>query len=313
MTDIRAVGDEDRFVVYQALRRPRGFYDANRASQLSGVPLGTINHWARSELLTPDWNALTPRGWSYRDLLYLRLFALLRKQGMETSGTSERVRLIRDVLASETIDPTVRSDGQHAFLSGETIDRFSGQQAFDGVTALLSIFEIAQPIDKVSKSAMWGPGLVCPSAHTHISPWVLSGEPCVAFSRIPTSALFVLRQERRLPAERIRLLYPQIRVEAIQDAINLEKKLRLGKSRAYATGVGGLSLFHIRVSAPRTATLAVPGASPQKDGDGLASSASTGDHSGVNRASFGTLPAKREPSGFRPSPLGRVGGTPLGS
>ncbi|MCQ3804173.1 MAG: DUF433 domain-containing protein [Acidimicrobiia bacterium] len=235
MTEIPDVGDEDRYIVIQALRRPRGFYDAKRASQLSGVPHSTINHWARSGLLTPDWNARHPRGWSYRDLLYLRLFAWLRKRGMETSGVSERVRLIRDVLAGERVDPSVRSDGQHAFLSGETLDRFSGQQAFDGMTLFLSVFDIAQPIDKVSRSAMWGPGLVYPSTHTHISPGVLSGEPCVVRSRIPTSALFALHEQRRLPAEKIRLLYPQVEVEAITDAIRLEEKLRLRESRSDAT------------------------------------------------------------------------------
>jgi DNA-binding transcriptional MerR regulator len=232
MPEVSAIGNDDRYVVVRALRRPKGFYDAKRASQLSGVPQSTINQWARSGTLTPDWNTLSPRGWSYRDLLYLRLFAWLRKRGMETSRASERVRIIREILALEDIDPTVRSDDQHAFLSNETIDRFSGQQAFDGMTPFLSIFDVAQPIDRVSRSAIWGPGLVYPSTHTHISPWVLSGEPCVARSRIPTSALFALRQERRLPAEKIRLLYPQIRVEAIRDAITLEMKLRLRESDA---------------------------------------------------------------------------------
>lgn len=186
-------------------------------------------------MLTPDWNALIPRGWSYRDLLYLRLVAWLRKRGMEASGVSERVRLIRGVLAKEPIDPTVRADGQHAFLSDESFDRFSGQQAFEGMTLFLSIFDIAQPITKVSRAAMWGPGLVYPSTHTHISPWVLSGEPCLTRSRIPTSALFALRHERHLPAEKICVLYPHIRVEAIQDAIGLEEKLRRRESRTDAT------------------------------------------------------------------------------
>lgn len=235
MNQTPSIGVEDRHAVVQALRRPRGFYDANRASQLSGVPQSTISQWARSEMLVPDWNALRPRGWSYRDLLYLRLLAWLRRKGMEVSGASQRVRLIRDVLASGRIDPTVRSDGQHAFLSGESLDRFSGQKAFDGMTRFLSIFDIAQPVHKVSRAAMWGPGLIYPSTHTHISPWVLSGEPCVAGSRIPTSALFALRRERHLPTDKIHLLYPQVRAQAIEDAIKLEEQLRLTRSHADAT------------------------------------------------------------------------------
>ncbi len=145
---------------------------------------------------------------------------------MRLSYASKRVHLIRDVLATDHIDPSVRADREHAFLADETFDRFSGQQAFDSVTTLLDMFDIAQPIKDVSNTAMWGPGLVYPSAHTHISPWVLAGEPCVIRSRIPTSALFALRQERKLTTEKIGLLYPHIATAAIDDAINLEKRLR---------------------------------------------------------------------------------------
>ena len=235
MTEMPLIGDEDRHMVVQALRRPRGFYDATRASQLSGVPQNTINRWASSKVLVPDWKALRPRGWSYRDLLYLRLLAWLRQKGMEISGASERVRMIREVLATEQIDPTVRSDGQHAHLSDETFDRYSGQLAFDGMTLFLSIFDVAQPVAKVSRSSMWGPGLVYPSMHTRISTWILAGEPCVARSRIPTSTLFALRQERDLPTDRIHSLYPQVEEEAIDDAIDLENRLRFPGSHPNAT------------------------------------------------------------------------------
>lgn len=235
MNGSHPIRDEDRRLVAQALRQPRGFYNARRASQLSGVPQGTVNRWARSKLFRPDWSPASPRGWSYRDLLYLRLMAWLRNKGMDPSGAAERVRLVRGVLATDSVDAGIRSDGQHAFLNDESFDRFSGQQAFDGMTLFLDIFDIAQPVDRVSRSAMWGPGLVYPSTHTHISPWVLAGEPCVTRSRISTSALFALRDERRLSTEKILLLYPQIGAEAIDDAINLEKRLRFAGPRTDAT------------------------------------------------------------------------------
>ena len=177
-------------------------------------------------MLTPDWNGLGPRGWSYRDLLYIRLLAWLRKQGMGLPGASATVRLIRQVLTGHDIDPSIRSDGQHAFLGDESFDRFSGQQAFEGLTRFLTTFDIAQPVHEVSRSPMWGPGLVYPSTHTHISPWVLAGEPCVSRTRIPTTAIFALQEDRLLPSVGIRALYPQLTLEAIRDAINLEKTLR---------------------------------------------------------------------------------------
>ena len=235
MNGIPPFEDIDRLRVARALRLPRGYYIARRASQLSGVPKSTIYLWARSRILVPDWQSLRPIGWSYRDLLYLRLLAWLRKNGMGLSGASQRVDLIRDVLSTDQIDPTVRTDGENAFLANETFDRLSGQQAFDGVITLLDMFDVAQPIAGVSRAAMWGPGLVYPSDHTHISPWVLAGEPCVRHSRIPTSALFALRQERQLTKEKIGLLYPHIRTDAIEDAIALERRLRGGGAHTDAT------------------------------------------------------------------------------
>lgn len=154
---------------------------------------------------------------------------------MALPEASRRVRLIRDALAVDHIDPTVRSDGQHAFLNSETRDRFSGQGAFAEIMPCLPAFDIVKPVDGVSRSAMWGPGLVYPSPHTHISPLVLSGEPRVTRSRILTSSLFALRRERHLPSEKILSLYPQLTVEAIRDAIGLEQRLRLRESRHDAT------------------------------------------------------------------------------
>lgn len=65
----------DREIVLEALRRPRGRYSADRASQLSAIPTRTLHDWASSGVLVPDWIKASPRGWSYRDILYARLLA----------------------------------------------------------------------------------------------------------------------------------------------------------------------------------------------------------------------------------------------
>src|SRR2546427_478992 len=66
----------------QAFRVPRGRYSYERASQLSGVPTRTLHHWARTEFMVPDFADLTPKMWSYRDLVFLRLTAWLRAKSM---------------------------------------------------------------------------------------------------------------------------------------------------------------------------------------------------------------------------------------
>ena len=56
--------------------------------------------------------------------------------------------------------------------------------------------------------------------------WVLGGDPCVENTRIPTSAIYVLRTERGLSAEQIADLYPGLDPDKAVDAYELETRLR---------------------------------------------------------------------------------------
>lgn len=145
---------------------------------------------------------------------------------MERDRASERVTKVRILLAEDAIDPEVRSDGSIFLLGDEDFDRFTGQQAFDGMGPLLDIFILTEPIEGISRAELWGPSLLHPSTHTYISPWVLHGEPCVSGSRIPSSALYALRMERGLADDQIQALYPQLTASAVGDAIELETRLR---------------------------------------------------------------------------------------
>lgn len=68
----------ERTMIAYALRHPRGRYNADRTSQLSGVPKSTVYDWRRDGILVPDFTAANPSMWSYRDLVLLRLLAWLR-------------------------------------------------------------------------------------------------------------------------------------------------------------------------------------------------------------------------------------------
>jgi len=217
---------EQRTLVWQALKFPRGRYTAERAGQLSAVPSRTLHDWATSGTLVPDWMAASPRGWSYRDIVYVRMLAWLRSKRMARTRASSRVRAVRALVARSRIDPDIRSDGSMFLIGGEKEDRFTGQQAFDGLNELLDVFHLTEPIEGVSTSELWGPSLLHPSEHTYISPWVLHGEPCVAESRIPSAALYTLNVERGLGAAEISALYPSLSEAEVEDAIDLEKRLR---------------------------------------------------------------------------------------
>ncbi|MGH8932280.1 MAG: DUF433 domain-containing protein [Egibacteraceae bacterium] len=154
----------------------------------------------------------SPRGWSYRDVVYARLLAWLRSKGMARPSAAERVALVRDLLAGA---------GTIFLVGDERVDRFTGQQAFDGLAELLDVFHLSEPIEGVSSSELWGPSLVRPSPHTYISPWVLGGEPCLENSRVPSAAVYALHHERGLGNEQIAALYPGVSLDAIEDALKL--------------------------------------------------------------------------------------------
>ncbi len=216
----------DRAWVLRALKYPRGRYDAQRAHQLSGVPSRTLHDWATAEVLVPDWVTARPRGWSYRDIVYARLLAWLRSKHMARSAAAERVGYLRQLLGKSDIDPSIHSDGTIFLIADEHTDRFTGQQAFDVVVRVLDVFELTEPIKGVSRGDLWGPSLVRPSKHTYISPWVLAGEPCVADSRVPSASLYALAADRGLSAAGIQRLYPSLQVEAVEDALKMESRLR---------------------------------------------------------------------------------------
>ena len=224
--------DNDRQLVLSALRSPRGHYRCERASQLSGIPARTLRDWRQSQILVPDWHDLRPCGWSYRDIVFARLLAWLRGKNMGRGDAAAHVGTLREVLAASEIDPTVaadpsvRSDGKVFLIGDEQGDRATGQQVFDALVTFLDVFELAEPIEGVSRGNLWGPSLVRPSEHTYISPNVIAGEPCIINSRIPTGSIHALHTERGLSVDGIRGLYPQLEKSGIEDAIWLEGRLR---------------------------------------------------------------------------------------
>jgi uncharacterized protein (DUF433 family) len=221
-----AITIADRALVLRALRYPRGRYSAERASQLSAIPARTLHDWTTADVLVPDWFAAKPRGWSYRDVVYARLLAWLRSKHMDRTAASERVAYLRELLSTSSIDPTVHSDGSIFLIGYEGTDRFTGQQAFDGLVEVLDVFKLTEPIEGISHGELWGPSLVRPSSHTYISPWVVGGEPCVENSRVPSATLHALHVDRGLDAVTIHNLYEFLSVDAIEDALDLEARLR---------------------------------------------------------------------------------------
>ena len=211
-----------------AFKYPRGRYGVGRASQLSGVPRRTLHDWARAQVYIPDFSDAYPKTWSYRDLVFLRIFAWLREKRMDRPEVSRRVSIIKKRLELESdAFLFVRSDGMTLLEGDQLIDELSGQQVFSEVVGHLDVFDLTAPVDVAefrSHSRLWGPNLVKPSDRTAMSPWVMGGDPCIDQTRIPSLGVFVLNRQRGLDVEGIARLY-RLEPAAIEDALLLENRL----------------------------------------------------------------------------------------
>lgn len=226
-TASRELSQEEEHLVLAAFRRPRGWYSAERAGQLSGVPSRTLYDWAKEGVLPPDYAHARPKGWSYRDLVFVRLLAWLRQKGMERSTAAQRIWDIREIMAdSQEQSADLRSDGAVVLLGDESFDRWTGQQVFEVVAPFLGVFNLLEPIAELGRRKLWGPDLLAPSEQTTISPWAMGGEPVVRNTRIPTSGIYALHTNRGLDVSKIVALYPACAPHQVGDAITLESRLR---------------------------------------------------------------------------------------
>lgn len=223
----RPLTAEQHALVNWTLRTSRGEYPAWRAAQLSGVPRSTLYDWARHAVLVPDFPD-RPQAWSFRDLIFARLVAWLRVKGMPRPEVAARLVAIRRELTESPDFDLLRSDGRGLFLGEASEDRWTGQQAMPSVLVFLDEFDLTAqlPMPDLGRSKLWGPNLLTPSRYTYISPRVMGGEPCVDESRIPTGSLFALMSDRGLDAEAIAKLYDELDVRKVDDALQLETRLR---------------------------------------------------------------------------------------
>lgn len=220
--------------VSHALRHPRGRYEVERASQLSGVPRSTLYDWRSEGVYVPDYARATPAAWSYRDLVYLRLLAWLRQLGMPRPAAAERVASVKGQVAAGGQIRHVRATRDTLLVEDEREDRMGGPNLlpFDDLRGLVSTFDLADPVAELRRDhrgahgRLWAPDLVTPSEHTVISPGVLAGEPRVAETRIPSAAIHALHLERGLDFKDVVELYPGLTVDAAEDAYLLEQRLR---------------------------------------------------------------------------------------
>lgn len=222
----RRLSAEEAKVIAESLTKPIGRYDSARASQLSGIPRRTVNCWFQHELLVPD--DVNERLWSYRDLVYLRVFAWLRTKKMAPETAAAEVRELKKAVVHGIRVTSVRSQGKELLLGDEAVDRMSGEMVFATIApffAELGLVAVSRAAD-LEVGRYGGPDLLSPRSRVTIRPWVHSGEPCIRGTRITTLAMYSLAEDRGLGPKDITRLYPGTTVRDVSEAIDLETTLR---------------------------------------------------------------------------------------
>lgn len=213
-----------REAALHSLRHARGRYAADRAAQLSGIPVSTIYDWNRNSVYVPDYCHGKPMAWSYRDLVYLRVLAWLRSEGTPRPDAAQRVRQLKVHIAAGNYVSELRANRRTFVPDGDLTGPLGGTPVL--FADMLGRFDlVGAAVEEFGSERLWGPDLVTPTAHTYISPWVLGGDPCIDDTRIPTAAVFKLREERGLGIADVIELYPDLTEADVEEAHELERRL----------------------------------------------------------------------------------------
>lgn len=215
-----------------------GCYEAARAAALSGVPKSTIYDWARKEVVVPSVSDVKPMRWSYADLMGLRIVYWLRHPkgephaGYEASPMPEVRRALKQ-LESRNLDLWSAADGMRTPLLVDrrgqiTLETPEGHVRTTGQAAMCFL-DLLAPFET---GTIRGPDLVQPRPHLRIVPGKVAGEPHLEGSRLTTVTIAALA-DRGYDAEAIARLYPDENLDAIREAIELERVLAAnGKAAA---------------------------------------------------------------------------------
>ncbi len=178
-----------------------GIYGISEVARFLGVtpPLANgrtvesakLRYWIRTTIHTEDSLALPirPRPISFRDLISMRLIAVLRLRGVTLREVREAEDWMRANLHIDwpfisrplwTFASDVYIEFEHHLINAS---RF-GQRAMDFIREWLSTVELDMAFDENDLVESW-----TPYTDIQIDPKVQLGEPCIGGTRIPTNTI----------------------------------------------------------------------------------------------------------------------------
>lgn len=207
-----------------------GYYEAQRAAALSGVPASTVYYWARNGIVVPSVSQQRVKLWSYADLMALRITYWLRNPKLDGAVRPSPMSAVREALEQlhaegRTLWTRIEDTDESPLLVDARgrihIKERSGLRELSGQMVVPDAFN---PLGPFIAEGSFGPDLIRPRPDLRIIPGRVAGEPHIARTRVSSLALAAL-DRRGFGLRVIQGMYPEEDPAAISQAIDLERQL----------------------------------------------------------------------------------------
>ncbi|MFY1695836.1 MULTISPECIES: DUF433 domain-containing protein [unclassified Solwaraspora] len=195
-------------------------YEPRMASALSGATVGQLSYWRRGQdqILVPEISAERPILYSFRDIIALRAFVLLReKRPLQTIRRAlnnlreivevdhlSRYKLVEQGRRSVAL---VQEDGEGAI---DLVEK-PGQQ--------LTVIKLGDVLQSFPLGDMEVPNLTRPRQMISVKPTVRGGHPVIAGTRVGYELVAGLVRDG-VPPQEVKDFYPGVTAAAARDAVS---------------------------------------------------------------------------------------------
>jgi len=216
-----------------------GFYETRMAARLARVPSSTLGHWVSEGVATPSQQVVDARGdviekgFSFSDVAYLRLLRHFRVKGVPMENAVDALIHLQDRLGPP--GPAWRD--AKVFVHGRRIYAYRPDQ---WGTTLSTRRGGGQRVEERLFGELFpelrdtADSLLIPSQFLEdieINPAISGGLPVIRGTRIPTSAIRALAEEKSQITIG-REIYPFLQRRQVKQAIEFEFYLDEGEKRA---------------------------------------------------------------------------------
>lgn len=193
-------------------------YDPRMAAALSGATLGQLQYWRRGDrpILTPEVSADAPFLYSFRDLVALRTFVMLRED-RSLQAIRKALNNLRDLGAVEHLSQyRLVSQGQRSIV----LVADTGTGATDLVESPgqeVTVVKLGDVVKSFPLDDFEVPNLARPRQRIAVDPSTRHGIPVVIGTRVTYDKVASLIRDGITP-EHIADYYPGVGAEAARDA-----------------------------------------------------------------------------------------------